>query len=1087
MHDISKTISEYVEHQFPDVYRTEGAELVKFAEAYFEFLETEGYSTYFSRDAFAIRDIDESMDQFLVQFKEMFLSGFTFSTRVDKRFMIKHIMDYYRSKGTPRAAELLIKFMFDDEVTVYYPGEDVWKLSASEWIIPRYVEVSRSVRTPSFLDQQITGSTSGAKAFVEGIATKRIQGRYIDVLYLSDIRGTFSTGELVTDDGTLEDAPIVIGSLSSLTVVNGGRDNVVGDVFNVVSDTGRQGLARVSATQDATGRVDFNIVDGGSGYTLNTPFDANTNNDYTDVLVADAMFSIDNIDIATNPFIFRETVQQLRERLNLLSATDLNTSYQSFTPGDYLVGVKTYVETTVSANATQDEFPRNAQQTTDLIVTADDVLVNASDYSSNTTTVTFNTPPGAGVTVKAVNFVRAANGIIASSANTDAAFSVISEASANNQSVVVLTEGTFANQISLDFTTSSAPFADGETIYEESDISLNIDNATLNGTFSVSETVKQVVVDGSLVTNYAEGVITSVNSTVMELSPAFGTFESGETVVGQTSSANVEVTSQSVTLAGATGILTEQTDANTWVVNSILGSFTVGKLVLGGQTLIQEEISAVSVTGASDIWYNGVPSSNGIVDTVANTSVEGIVVAQNSTALGLFGNTTAFSYIEGAGMTLDTIRYTIPGHNITAQPELSYTILEVFTGQDATFEPGSLENEEIMTLNTDLLGGYNVANVPYTSVGLDGSNSGIGFVDNITINDGGTGYTDGTTATFTGGGYAGGNPAVSASGTLNVTAGVIDSITVDVPGYAYYETPTIVLPDNGGGTDATVTVNMDFGYGFPKDPNGDDATLINNTLTYDTVTIGTITSLTLINPGSQYNIDPFVAVHNPLIAGYNRKEILLGITIISGSFAVGEAVYQNSILKGTVIEANSTVMTLKRSSFNTSFDTVNPISGAESSSTATVLSVDVVEDSLAMGNNAIITANTIQANGVATSLEVLDSGYGYLDDIEVSLVSPNTVFVVTAQSSVQTQGLGTGYWRDKDSHISTTKKIHDNKYYQEYSYDIQTGLSLNRYRKIVLEVLHVAGTRLFGSVFKRSTANVEVTAATTTENTVSIV
>jgi hypothetical protein len=61
--------------------------------------------------------------------------------------------------------------------------------------------------------------------------------------------------------------------------------------------------------------------------------------------------------------------------------------------------------------------------------------------------------------------------------------------------------------------------------------------------------------------------------------------------------------------------------------------------------------------------------------------------------------------------------------------------------------------------------------------------------------------------------------------------------------------------------------------------------------------------------------------------------------------------------------------------------------------------------------------------------------------------------------------------------LNSEKKIHDNKYYQEYSYDVLSGLSLNRYEQILKKVFHVAGTRMFGSVVKASTISVPMTIA----------
>jgi hypothetical protein len=277
---------------------------------------------------------------------------------------------------------------------------------------------------------------------------------------------------------------------------------------------------------------------------------------------------------------------------------------------------------------------------------------------------------------------------------------------------------------------------------------------------------------------------------------------------------------------------------------------------------------------------------------------------------------------------------------------------------------------------------------------------------------------------------------------------------------------------------------MAFGYGFVKNPTSDANTTFSEMFSFDTFTLGTISSLTRINPGSNYNTDPYVSVHNPYVAGYERKNILLNISIISGSFAVGEVIKQDGINKGEVVSASLTQLVLKRTSFNTSFN-VNNITGATSSATATVNSVATVEDSLAMGENAIITGTVIVADGVANGLEINDSGYGYDNGASVTLTRTGNPNAITATTGVSQQGIGNGFWTTENSHLNSNKKIHDNRYYQEYSYDIQTGISLDRYRRLVKDVLHVAGTELFGTVIKNSNININTTTATSTVDTVS--
>ena len=1102
MHDLSKTISEYIEQQFPAVYREDGPNLVAFTKAYYEFMENTSTSpTTLSRSMFQNRDIDETLDSFLVHFKEKYLSEFPYAKAVDKRFVIKHIMDYYRSKGTPKATELLIRMLFNEEASVYYPGDDILRASHSKYKIPKYIEVTQSARSAGFVENQITGSQTGATAFVEGLVKKRVQGRIIDILYISNIKGSFRTDELVSDDGLLTNAPKIIGSLSSMNVTNGGRNNAVGDLFNVLDDTGKQGKVRVTGIEDATGRVDFELVDGGTGYTLNDLDDGDTSDDYTDVRVATAMIAVDNSN-TLNQFIQFETVKQEREIVTLISAQDFADEYfdnlaanSTSVADDFVLGVKVY-PTAYTANSTNGPaFLRSTvSDSNDIVVITNNTIIANTEYSTNSTHIVFDSDPGDGAVISVLEYVVVANSKVSSLSADDA----------NTSATLVITSGTFANQVSID-TADNTSLSVNEIVDEESTITLEVvDSSIFSSHIGEKLEMKKftTAANGQYLSAYAYGYLTVANTTgnstigeFLTLEPAFGTFLATEEIELYYANGSVQATETidavSITTAGAVGIASSASDANTWNVEVTSGAFTAGKKIRGRETRVEETISAITATGASDVWYNGVATANGVIDTVANNTVTGVVVGQNTTYVGLFSNTSAFSYVEGAGMTIKTSREDLKEIDLAAQPNLELTINAVGTGAGATFQPGALENEETVTLNTDFVGAKNVANVAFLDVIVGtAANSGIGFVDSITITNGGTGYANGTTGspnvTFTGGGYAGGDPVVSATGFITTNgSGVITSITINNHGEGYNTTPTIVLPSTSG-TAAQVVVNFDGGYGFVKNPNGDSTSEFQSLFTFDDFTMGTITSLTRINPGTEYNTDPFISVHNKYIAAYDRKNIYLNITLVTSNFTPGEIVEQDSTEKGVIISANSSVLHLKRTRFNTSWTASNIIgksSGAIANFSVGNDAIDLVSRS--MGDNAIITGDVVVADGVATAVEIIDSGYGYLNNQSMTLTNDTSLFAITANSVVATEGTGTGFWETTTSHLSDTSKVRDNKYYQEYSYDIQTGVSINRYRDIVKKVLHVAGTELFGTVVKNSVINTNVTTATSTTDTVS--
>ncbi|AMQ65900.1 baseplate wedge subunit protein [Stenotrophomonas phage vB_SmaS-DLP_6] len=265
---IEKVISPYIASQLPRIYREEGPMFVSFLKAYYEFLEQSNGVLAESRNLLEYRDIDTTLPEFIVYFKNKYMTGVPDNLMGDSRTLQKHIKEIYGSKGTVRGLELVFRLLADQNIEVYYPGDDILKPSDGVWIKPTYLEVSVNAANVLLIGEQITGRESGATAIVEDFQLRYINRRQINVLYLSNVRGNFKTGELLLNP-ICEDplqSPAVIGSMTNILVNESGFDYNVGDVLEVIGGSGILGKAVVSNTSPRSGSVEFAIRDGGSGY-----------------------------------------------------------------------------------------------------------------------------------------------------------------------------------------------------------------------------------------------------------------------------------------------------------------------------------------------------------------------------------------------------------------------------------------------------------------------------------------------------------------------------------------------------------------------------------------------------------------------------------------------------------------------------------------------------------------------------------------------------------------------------------------------------------------------------------------------------
>lgn len=226
---------------------------------------------FLSRNLSKIRDIDKTLDLFVVRFKEKYLKNIEFDTQTNKRLLVKNSLDLYRSKGTSRSIDLFFRLIYGVKSQVHYPGDDLFRLSDAEWFKPQYIEInSTSVdRAITLVGKQITGVNSGATAFVERYVKKKVNAGFVHAFYVSNVRGTFEVNERLKYNQIFSDSPRIVGSFTGAAVLEGSEAFQVGDVVNFESETGLGALGRVTSTTKGNGEVSFKIANTGWGYTTN--------------------------------------------------------------------------------------------------------------------------------------------------------------------------------------------------------------------------------------------------------------------------------------------------------------------------------------------------------------------------------------------------------------------------------------------------------------------------------------------------------------------------------------------------------------------------------------------------------------------------------------------------------------------------------------------------------------------------------------------------------------------------------------------------------------------------------------------------
>ena len=275
--EVYKKVSPLIEQQFSEYIRENGPRFVAFMEAYYEYMEQTGKAGHAIRTLNDNQDIDRTVVEFVEYFRREFALSIPKSALADKRLIVKHIREFYRSRGSQKSFKFLFHILFGSEVNFYYPGEDILRVSDGRWIRETVLTVEKQSGDINLLDGRIvTGQTSGAIGRIQNIVVLLVVGVEVFRLTIESVTGDFVDKELVTDGfGNTVRVKADIGGIVTQTISDGGVFNRRDDSLELVGQTsGSVAQAKVTTIENSTA-LTFTISKGGSGYRtgINSVFD----------------------------------------------------------------------------------------------------------------------------------------------------------------------------------------------------------------------------------------------------------------------------------------------------------------------------------------------------------------------------------------------------------------------------------------------------------------------------------------------------------------------------------------------------------------------------------------------------------------------------------------------------------------------------------------------------------------------------------------------------------------------------------------------------------------------------------------------
>lgn len=314
--------------------------------------------------------------------------------------------------------------------------------------------------------------------------------------------------------------------------------------------------------------------------------------------------------------------------------------------------------------------------------------------------------------------------------------------------------------------------------------------------------------------------------------------------------------------------------------------------------------------------------------------------------------------------------------------------------------------------------------------------------------------------------------------TIISATGPLQSVSVTYGG-AFHQVDDIVTyaSASGSGANGSVTeVAGDSAIQWYLDDGGSGYTLGAQIV----ITGGTGT-------GTSFTID---ALANTEILNLNQDliEPMASVVINTGPTFVSLGANTASVSANLAIANVSTPLNAALNFQNTTVGTISSITTTNyGTGYSTVPSATITEPLVASlllpdgsggskGLNAVVHANNVPGSIVSASVVNFGADFSRYDLVTITNITRSGTADALANPNVSGVVNYSGKYIDTKGWLSYNNKLQDNFYYQEFSYEIESNQSTNTYRKLVQDILHPAGTKMFGRI--KSFTDVDITIPT---------
>lgn len=296
--NIAKHVSQ-VSSMLPSFVVEDHPKFVNFLKTYYRWSATEGPAAALNYLK-VNNDIDMAMDSMLDGYSSLFAYNIPKNMKVDYRFFMKFLKSFYEIKGTEESYKILYRALFNEDVIVHYPVNNLFITSGAQWATDRSFKLKFDGDGYGLRGKSLKGAVNGFKCIVSDVVKSsnhwtiffqnstgdfvpdekiEISGldEYGYIIPVYEIESVTSGSNWFDNDVIQIESDLFVkvdkihyGSIKSVTIVSGGAGYSVGDKITTVSEFSGTGFQATVSSVGLSGEIEtIQLKRGGFGYVSN--------------------------------------------------------------------------------------------------------------------------------------------------------------------------------------------------------------------------------------------------------------------------------------------------------------------------------------------------------------------------------------------------------------------------------------------------------------------------------------------------------------------------------------------------------------------------------------------------------------------------------------------------------------------------------------------------------------------------------------------------------------------------------------------------------------------------------------------------